>query len=107
MQLKLQRFNRRLGTFSVIVGLAIMLTLVVSLIVTPLATKLIDGWFRRDVELRSHLIFNSLRLSLESLLAINAGSAINELLNQVALDERVFAVGVCDHEGRILFRSEL
>jgi trehalose 6-phosphate synthase len=87
--------------------MAVAAVVAVNLLVAPLATRLTDSWFRRDVELRSNLVFNSLRLSLESLLAINAGNAINELFDQVALDERVLAVGVCDSEGRVLFRSKL
>lgn len=87
--------------------MAITAMVALNLLVAPLATRLTDSWFRRDVELRSTLVFNSLRLSLVSLLAINAGNAINELLDQVALDERVLAVGLCDVEGRVLFRSKL
>lgn len=87
--------------------LAVIAIFALNLLVAPLATKLIDEWSRRDVELRSNLVFNSLRLSLESLLAVNAGNAINELFDQVALDIRILAVGLCDMEGRMLFRSSL
>ena len=93
--------------FGAIVLLVILGTIALNLFVGPIASKLVDQWSRRDVEMRSNLIFNSLRLSLGSLLAIDAGSAINELFDQVALDERVLAVGFCDPEGRILFRSKL
>jgi trehalose 6-phosphate synthase len=99
--------NQRTLTLSAIVALAAAAILALNLLVVPLTTKLIDNWSRRDVELRSSLVFNSLKLSLESLLAVNAGSAINELFDQVALDERVLAVGFCDTEGRMLFKSSL
>jgi len=99
--------SRRAGTLTVLIVLAVAVIFALNLLVAPLATKLIDEWSRRDVELRSNLVMNSLRLSLESLLAVNAGSTINELFNQVALDERVLAVAFCDPEGRMLFRSNL
>ncbi len=97
--------DKRIGRLLAMVSLAVAAILAFNLLVAPLVTQLIDSWSRRDAELRSNLVFNSVRLSLESLLAINAASAINELFDQVALDERVLAVGFCDPEGRILFRS--
>jgi trehalose 6-phosphate synthase len=87
--------------------LTIVAILALNLLIAPLATRVIDNWSRRDIELRSNLVFNSLRLSLESLLAVNAGKAINEVFDQVALDDRVLAVGLCDLDGRMLFKSSL
>jgi trehalose 6-phosphate synthase len=107
MALSRDALSRRFGRLAIVITVAVAAILALNLLVAPLATKLIDDWSRRDVELRSNLVFNSLRLSLGSLLAVNAGNAINELFDQVALDERVLAVGFCDPEGRILFRSRL
>jgi trehalose 6-phosphate synthase len=99
--------DQRISKAAIILAATVAVVLALNFAVAPLATRLIDEWSRRDVELRSTLVFNSLRLSLESLLAVNAGNAINELFDQVALDERVLAVAFCDRDGRLLFRSRL
>ena len=85
--------------------LALIAIVSLNLVIAPFVTNLIDGWSRRDVEGRSTLIFNSLRPSVEALLAVGGGTAINVLFDQVAEDERVLAVGLCDTQRGLLSKS--
>jgi trehalose-6-phosphate synthase len=75
--------------------------------ISPFASAFIEQWSRRDVELRSTLVFNSVRDELANLLAIDAGARIDNLFARLAFDERLYAVGFCDEEGRLRFRSKL
>ena len=57
--------DKRIGRLLAMVSLAVAAILAFNLLVAPLVTQLIDSWSRRDAELRSNLVFNSVRLSLE------------------------------------------
>jgi hypothetical protein len=54
---------------------------------------------RRDVELRSTLVFNSVQDELANLLAADASARIDNLFGRLALDGRLLAVGFCDRKG--------
>ena len=75
--------------------------------ISPFASTFVEQWARRDVELRSTLVFNSVRDELANLLAVGATTQINNLFGRLALDGRLLAVGYCDHEGSLLYRSTL
>src|SRR6516225_6337433 len=75
--------------------------------ISPFASTLVEQWSRRDVELRSTLVFNSVRDELANLLAAGATSRIDSLFARLALDERLLAVGFCDREGVLRYRSKL
>jgi trehalose-6-phosphate synthase len=75
--------------------------------ISPFASTFVEQWARRDVELRSTLVFNSVRDELANLLAIGATAQINNLFGRLALDGRLLAVGFCDHEGLLRYRSKL
>jgi trehalose 6-phosphate synthase len=63
--------------------------------ISPFASTFVEQWSRRDVELRSALVFNSVRDELANLLAAGATAQINNLFGRLALDERLLAVGFC------------
>jgi trehalose-6-phosphate synthase len=75
--------------------------------IAPFTSTLVEQWARRDVELRSILVFNSVRDQLANLLAAGATAQIDNLFDRLALDERLLAVGFCDREGTLLYRSKL
>ena len=77
------------------VALAIVATAI--LVISPFATSFVEQWSRRDVELRSKLVFNSVRNEMSNLLAANATAQIGALFEQLALDERLLAIGFCDN----------
>ena len=75
--------------------------------ISPLASTLVEQWSRRDVELRSTLVFNSVRDELANLLAAGATTRIDNLFGRLALDGRLLAVGFCNREGLLRYRSKL
>nr|WP_251134001.1 trehalose-6-phosphate synthase [Rhodomicrobium sp. Az07] len=88
-----------------VAGLAIATLLAVS--IAPVATSLVEDWSRRDVELRSTLVFNSIQDRLSGLLAAEDAETLAHVMERVALDERILAVGICGEKGPPLFPSKL
>lgn len=78
-----------------------------SIAAAPLAERFVSGWFRRDVELRSDLMFLSLEDRLADFLASGAknGSSVKKLFDHIARDERVLAVGLCQPDGKPVLQS--
>src|SRR5262250_854034 len=75
--------------------------------IAPFASTFVEQWARRDIELRSTLVFNSVRDELANLLAVGATAQIDNLFGRLALDERLLAVGFCDREGLLRYHSKL
>jgi trehalose 6-phosphate synthase len=75
--------------------------------VFPFASRLVEQWSRQDVELRSTLVFNSVRDELNTLLANKSTPQIVGLFDRLALDERLIAVGFCDDTGTLAYQSKL
>jgi trehalose-6-phosphate synthase len=75
--------------------------------IAPFTATLVEQWARRDVELRSVLVFNSVRDQLANLLAVGATTQIDNLFDRLALDERLLAAGFCNSDGSLLYRSKL
>ncbi|KLK94223.1 alpha,alpha-trehalose-phosphate synthase [Microvirga vignae] len=79
-------------------GIALLVAAIVILAVLPFATSFVEQWTRRDVELRSQLVFNSARDQVVSLLARDDVGRLAGLFERIASDERVLAIGYCDGE---------
>ena len=77
-------------------GIALLVAAIVILAVLPFATSFVEQWSRRDVELRSRLVFNSVRDQVTGLLARNDAQQVAGLFERIASDERVLAIGYCD-----------
>jgi trehalose-6-phosphate synthase len=75
--------------------------------ISPFASTLVQQWSRQDVELRSALVFNSVRDDLADLIANQSRGEIVNLFDRLALDERLIAAGYCDSDGRLLYRGRL
>jgi trehalose-6-phosphate synthase len=75
--------------------------------IAPFTSTFVEQWARRDVELRSTLVFNSVRDELANLLAADASARIDNLFGRLALDGRLLAVGFCDRKGVLLYRSQI
>lgn len=78
-----------------------------SLVLAPLVTSMITDWSRRDVELRSALVFNSVQEPLASMLANQETSRIESLFESVSTDARVMAVAFCRDDGAPEIASKL
>lgn len=77
-----------------LVALAIAAAAIVAIL--PLTTSFVDQWSRRDVELRSSLVANSIRDQVNALIAGNDHDRLAELFERIAEDERILAVGLCE-----------
>ncbi|MDO8720650.1 MAG: hypothetical protein Q7J31_00250, partial [Syntrophales bacterium] len=87
-----------------IIPLGIALTLLAYAVV-PLLDKLTLRWFVRDMDIRSQLIANTLHDPLAELLQQRNKAKINALLLRTIQDERLLALGYCDGNGTLLYRT--
>ncbi len=68
--------------------------------VTPVVDGLLHRWFVRDLEIRAALLANTLQDAVSEALAMGDNTRIRTLLNRLTRDERLYAVAVCNDEGR-------
>ncbi|MBI5440059.1 MAG: trehalose-6-phosphate synthase [Deltaproteobacteria bacterium] len=80
-----------------LVPLAIALTLLAYAVV-PLADRLTQRWFVRDLDLRSDLIVNTIREPLLELIETGRKARIRNYFEQITKDERLVALGYLDPE---------
>jgi len=74
--------------------------------VVPLFDDLTLRWFARDLNMRSRLISSTLQEPLAELLQRGERARINALLQRATKDERLLAVGVCNDERTLLYRTQ-
>jgi trehalose 6-phosphate synthase len=87
------RFLLRFG-----VPLAVALALL-ALALTPIADNLVGRWFQKDLQLRSELILNTVRPSLDELVRTNDIGQLERIFEGIAKDERILSIGWCDPSG--------
>ncbi len=66
----------------------------------PLTNGVIEQWARRDVELRSELVVNSIRDRVEREMT-DRPEALGALFERLTSDERILALGLCEPDGRM------
>ncbi len=88
-----------------IVPLAIALA-ILAYSVVPLVDKLYLRWSVRDMDLRAKLIASTLQEPLTDLLQQRNKSKINALFGRALRDERLYALGYCDEEGNMPYRTQ-
>jgi trehalose 6-phosphate synthase len=71
----------------------------------PYFDRLLQSWFAADLELRAHLVMNSMEDRLPALLARDDTQALGQFLNKIALDQRLLAILVCRPDGELLYRT--
>ena len=87
-------------------GLAALLIVVaIILLVPPFAGSLIEHWSKSDVESRSVLAFNSALDEFTSLLNDHDAKGIVALFERMAQDEELLAVGFCDEQDALLYKT--
>jgi trehalose 6-phosphate synthase len=91
-------------SFRFIVPLALALA-AIAYAVVPLVDQFTLKWFVRDLEIRTSLITNTIQEPLQAL--VNEGSRLKVLrfLNRISLDERLFALGFCDANRKLLYKT--
>ena len=69
---------------------------------SPLLGDLIGRWLRKDVELRSQLVFYSVQDAVIRLAKDPLGLRLDTLFERITRDERLLAMGLCVADGRLL-----
>lgn len=73
--------------------------------VIPLVDTLTLKWFVRDLEIRSELIGRMVESPLVDLLALESKPKLLSYFNRIIQDERLFAVGFCDRDGKLTYKT--
>jgi trehalose 6-phosphate synthase len=73
--------------------------------VIPLVDTLTLKWFVRDLEIRSDLIGRMVESPLVDLLAAESKTKLLHYFHRIIQDERLFAIGFCDREGRLAYKT--
>ena len=84
-------------------GLLIALTLAVA----PLSKSVVEQWSRRDVESRSRLVYSSIQGPVLRAIADGDQARLASILQGVANDDRILAVGLCDEDGALRGATQL
>jgi trehalose 6-phosphate synthase len=75
--------------------------------VAPLVTVTVEGWSRRDIELRSRLVFRSIRDQVAIGIAATPGVDLIPFFERLAEDERLLALGFCAETGELKHATRL
>lgn len=81
-------------------GVVILVALAIS--ITPFTRSLVEQWARSDVELRSRLAYTSIQGPVVRALSDGDFPRLRSVLEGVAEDERILAVGLCDQSSRLV-----
>jgi trehalose-6-phosphate synthase len=79
--------------------------LAVAYLSIPLVDSLMQRWFVRDLDIRSTLIARSFEEPLGDLLESKAHARIDALLERATVDERLYALALCDANGRLIQKT--
>jgi len=80
--------------------------LILAYAVVPLVDKLTLRWFLRDLDIRSQLIAATLEEPIVELVKQGNKTKINALFARSMRDERLFALGYCNEEKKLLYRTQ-
>lgn len=87
--------------------IGIFLLAVLAIAVAPLANSIVEQWARRDVQARSRLIYNSIASTVARDVIESHWAQLGGLFEQVAQDQRILAVGLCDANGDLREATEM
>src|SRR5262245_16185082 len=73
----------------------------------PLMTTIVEGWSRRDVELRSRLVFRSIEDRVTNAISVAGSSELTSYFEHLAEDEKLIALGFCDESGKLTNATKL
>jgi trehalose 6-phosphate synthase len=82
-------------------GLAAAGTALVLLAIAPMTSAVVQRWSERDVELRSRLVFNSIKDQVAAGLATVGEASLVSFFERLTEDERLLALGYCGEDGRL------
>ncbi|HZW12038.1 MAG TPA: trehalose-6-phosphate synthase [Noviherbaspirillum sp.] len=87
-----------------IVPLAVVLA-AFAYIVVPLMDSLTLRWFIRDLDIRSQLLASTLQEPLRDYVPEKSKKRILQLFERAVQDERLYAIGFCDADGALLYKT--
>jgi len=71
----------------------------------PLMDNLTLRWFVRDLDIRSQLLASALQDPLTEYVPQNSKKKIMQLFDRAIQDERLYALGFCDNDGNLLYKT--
>jgi trehalose 6-phosphate synthase len=74
--------------------------------VIPLVDSLTLKWFVRDLDIRSKLMVSTMEGSLSELLVSDSKDKILAYFTRIMQDERLYALGFCDLNNRLLYKTQ-
>ena len=84
-----------------IVGPALLVLILLTVAVAPFSRSVVEQWSRRDVESRSRLVAGAIRGPIIRALNDADMARLGTILQGVAEDDRILAVGLCDGVGAL------
>jgi trehalose 6-phosphate synthase/phosphatase len=72
----------------------------------PVANRMLDGWFRADINLRAQLVANSMAGTLSNFVTHPDDKSLREYLANITTDERLLAVLICADDDHLIFKTE-
>lgn len=93
--------------FSIYALLTLLILVMLTLAVAPFSRAIVEQWSQRDVESRSRLVFNSIQGPVLRALSDNDQNRLRNILRDVARDDRILAVGLCDPAGTLRGATDL
>ena len=88
------------------VSIGIAAILLIILAVTPLVTAIVEGWSRRDVELRSRLVFRSIEDRVANAITVSTPTGLTKYFERLTEDEKLIALGYCDEAGTLKYATK-
>jgi trehalose 6-phosphate synthase len=89
--------------FLVPLALALLLA---AWLAAPLLQRLTLQWFERDLASRSNVVAQALSDSVAEAMESGQPQRVRALFDRAAQDERLFAIGLCSPDGRLVERTE-
>ena len=74
-------------------------------LVLPLVDRVTLRWFSRDLDSRGAVVANALSDSVVEAMRANRPHQLEKLFDRAVQDERLFAIGLCSPDGRMLVRT--
>jgi len=85
----------------------LLLTLVAAAyLAVPLMDQVTLRWFSRDLNIRGVLLANALSDSIAAAMAEGRSARLQPLLQRAARDERLYALALCDLQGRVVQQTD-
>jgi len=88
------------------VALAVAAAIIMIAALSPLASVIVEGWLRRDVELRARLVFRSIRDQIAAGISATPYTDLKPFLERLTEDERILALGFCTSSGQLLYATK-